>query len=350
LIRENVSLASYTTLAIGGPARYFIEAGSETAVLDALAFAEARNLPVFVLGGGSNVVVADRGFPGLVLRVTSVGLRPGSEPGVVSVGAGEDWDAFVAYCVARNWAGLECLSGIPGLVGGAPIQNIGAYGAEVSEVLIRVRALDREARSVVDLDNAACGFAYRSSRFNSVDRNRFVVLEVEFALRPGGAPRVHYPDLARRFTKAPPRSLGEVRAAVREIRASKSMLLVAGDPDARSAGSFFKNPIVSGQEAERVEVECRRLGRMSAAETMPRFPAGPERVKIPAAWLIERCGIQKGYVSGRAGVSTRHTLALVNRGGATAAELLALAEEIRARVHATFGVGLETEPVMVGFD
>ena len=351
-IQENVPLAPFTTLGIGGPARYLAEVSEETQVLDALALAHSRGLPVFVLGGGSNILVADEGFPGLVLRIGLRGIRPedGDRTGIATVGAGEDWDAFVLWCVQRNWAGVECLSGIPGTAGGTPIQNVGAYGEEASEVVFTVRAFDRSLQAFVELSNAACGFSYRSSVFNTSQRDRYIVLSVTYSLRVGGEPRIRYPDLQRHFTGKPETpSLGEVRETVRAIRASKAMLLVPGDPDCRSAGSFFKNPVVKEEESLRIEEAARSQKCMREDEILPRFRAPAGKVKVPAAWLIERAGFRKGYARGRAGISTKHTLALVNRGGATAREVLELMGEIQQRVYEVFGIKLTPEPVLVGF-
>jgi UDP-N-acetylmuramate dehydrogenase len=246
---------------------------------------------------------------------------------------------------------LECLTGIPGTVGGTPVQNVGAYGQEVSSVLERVRTYDLHANAFVELPAAECGFSYRRSRFNSTDRGRFIVTRVDYRLTPGGVPTLRYGELARAV--APSRTSGgdptlaEVAAAVRGIRQSKGMLIVEGEPDCRSAGSFFKNPVVR-------EELFREITARSVAGAPPRFPAGPGLendgwVKIPAAWLIEQAGFQKGYSLGAAAISSRHTLALVNRGGATAREILALAQQISAAVEARFGIQLEREPVLLGF-
>jgi UDP-N-acetylmuramate dehydrogenase len=350
-IAENRPLAPYTTLGIGGPARLFADVSEEPQLLEALEEAERRALTVFVLGGGSNLVVSDSGFPGLVIRIALHGRRVDDRSATLTAAAGEDWDPLVAFCVERNWAGIECLSGIPGTVGGTPIQNVGAYGQEVSEVITSVRAFDRSERRFVELSNRDCGFTYRTSIFNSTVRERYIVTSVSYALRPGGKPRIGYPDLERRFVgRREPPSLAEVREAVRAIRAAKSMLLVPGDPDARSAGSFFKNPIVTTERAEAIESAARRHGALEEEGEIPRFPAPSGKVKLPAAWLIERAGFAKGYRRGRVGISTRHTLAIVNRGGATAAELLMLVREIQERVEALYGIALVPEPVFVGFE
>ena len=352
VISENVSLASFTTLGIGGPARFLAKVTNENQVPEGFSFARDRNLPVFILGGGSNLLVADSGFPGLVLQIALPGICPDEQKsGRVTVGAGEPWDSFVSWCVERNWAGIECLSGIPGTVGGTPIQNVGAYGQEASEAIVSVRVFDRVTQEFGELDNAECGFTYRRSIFNSTMPDRYLVLSVTYALRPGDEPQIQYADLQRYFSSRPARpTLLQMREAVREIRASKAMLLVPGDPDCKSAGSFFKNPVVSEAVAERIENEARRQGKLTGAESLPRFKAPGAMVKIPAAWLIERAGLHKGYGKGRVGLSTKHTLALVNRGGATAADVLALMHEIQQKVQETLDVTLKPEPVFVGFE
>lgn len=357
MLRENVPLAPLTTLGIGGPARFFAEATTEAEVVEALALADARGLPLLLLGGGSNLLVSDEGFPGLVLRVAVKGIQfcsAGGDKTLVTAGAGEDWDGFVNVCVARNLAGVECLAGIPGTVGGTPVQNVGAYGQEVSQTIERVRAWDRERQAVVELANADCGFGYRSSIFNTHARGRYVVLSVTFGLVPGGAPALRYADLQRHFAgrgghDAPPPTLSEVAAAVRAIRAQKAMVLSPGDPDSRSAGSFFKNPVVDADGLRAIENTARERGLLAPGKNVPAY-AQDGRFKVAAAWLIENAGFVKGYARGRVAISSRHTLALTNRGGATAGEVLALMREIQTGVRETFGVDLHPEPVFVGFD
>jgi UDP-N-acetylmuramate dehydrogenase len=338
-VLERVPLAAHTTLGVGGAARFYARVEREEHVAEAVAWARERGLPVLVLGGGSNLLVADEGFPGLVAHVSLGGVAYG-EDGTVEAGAGESWDALVEGAVARGLAGFECLSGIPGLVGATPIQNVGAYGQEVRETIARVRAYDLEAGAAVDFDNEACRFGYRESRFKLEDRGRFVVLSVGYRLEPAGAPAVRYPELARYLEEhaAPRPSLAAVRAAVLAIRRRKSMVLDPGDPDSRSAGSFFVNPIVPEAVADRIGVDG-----------MPRYPAAGG-VKLSAAWLIERAGFSRGYARGAAGLSSKHTLAIVNRGGATARDVAALAREIRDRVAERFGVTLTPEPVFVGVE
>lgn len=348
LIRENVPLAPLTTLGVGGPARFFAQAGSPEDVRRAVQHAAQRGLPLFVLGGGSNLVISDAGWPGLVLRLSITGMEEREEDGkaIFEVGAGEPWDGFAARAVARDCAGIECLSGIPGSVGGTPVQNVGAYGQEVSETIAGVQVLDLKDGQLRELCNPACGFAYRTSIFNTTERGRYIILRVSYALTPGGAPRLQYTDLKKYFAGrngAP--GLAEVRQAVRSIRASKAMLIVPGDEDCRSAGSFFKNPVLSGPEHQQL---CRRAAALGLQ--VPSYPALSAQHKVSAAWLVEHSGFSKGYTRGPVGISRKHALAIVNRGGATAADVVALKNEIQQRVAQTFGIQLSPEPVLVGFD
>ncbi len=349
VLRENVPLAPFTTLGVGGPARFFVEAEDEVQVVNALEFASLRNLPVFVLGGGSNLVVADSGFQGMVVRIALRGIRQETAGRIVAA-AGEDWDSLVRLCVGQGLAGIECLSGIPGTVGGTPVQNVGAYGQEVSEVIASVRVLERKTPKTLDLDNAACGFSYRTSLFNGSERDRYVVLAVAFQLHPGAGPRIAYPELQRRFEGRTVRpTLADVRAAVLRIREGKSMVLRTGDPDSKSAGSFFKNPIVSESDARFAEEAAMSRASSKESSNMPCYPMGDGRVKLSAAWLIEHAGFSRGYCRGQAGLSSKHALAIINRGGATAGEILALMAEIQAAVDGLFHVKLVPEPVFVGF-
>lgn len=359
-IEENKPLAPFTTFGIGGPARWFCEAASEDDIIEATAWANKRGLPLLVLGGGSNLLVSDAGFDGLAMRIALKGIRvfkndhPKSEPGdpwIYDVAAGEDWDQFVQRAVDDCCEGVECLAGIPGTVGGTPVQNVGAYGQEVSSTIASVRALDLHEGVFRLFTNAECGFAYRQSRFNTVDRGRYVVTRVDYHLTPGGKPRIKYTELKWALDAVTPTgvqpTLAETAAAVRRLRFNKGMLLVDGDPDCRSAGSFFKNPVVTVMQAAELAEKC--------GKEPPRFPAGAVgdpagMVKVPAAWLIEQAGFTKGYRLGAAGTSSRHTLALVSLGGATAQEILALAARITEEVEARFGIRLEREPVLVGFD
>src|ERR1700679_3804603 len=286
---EEVPLAPYTTFQIGGPARWFAEALSEDDIAAGIAVATERKLPLFILGGGSNLLVSDSGFSGLVLRIALRGIRSTEESGrsIISAAAGEDWDGLVAYAVAAGYAGVECLSGIPGTVGGTPVENGGAYGEEVSPTIVMVRAFDRSTGKFVNLRAGVCGFSYRRSIFNTTDRERYVVSRVEYRLSKDAPANIAYADVARYFAarKVTTPTLEEVREAVRSIRAQKGMLLVPGDADCRSAGSFFKNPIVPLAKLDTVAQE---LG--IEKQGIPAYPAQDSQVKISAAWLIERAG------------------------------------------------------------
>lgn len=339
LLREEVSLAPLTTFRIGGPARFLAEADDEDSLREAVSFARERNLPLFVLGGGSNVLAADEGFPGLVLRIALRGIQQNA--GRFRVSAGENWDAFVSRAVSLGFGGIECLAGIPGTVGGTPVQNVGAYGQEVSSSIVSVRVLDRKSLKFSELPASACSFAYRSSIFNSGHAGRFIVTQVEYRLRTNAFPVLSYPDLKRYFqNRSGTPSLQEAADAVREIRHGKGMLLVEGEEDCRSAGSFFKNPVIA-------EARVPAIAAAASADP-PRFPASRGFVKIPAAWLLDQTGFRKGFVMGNAGISSRHTLAIINRGGASAKDILALRDWIVSTVEKKFAIRLEPEPVWLG--
>jgi UDP-N-acetylmuramate dehydrogenase len=287
------------------------------------------------------LLVPDAGFPGLVLRITLRGVQRDGD--MLVAAAGEDWDTFVAQAVAANLAGIECLSGIPGTVGGTPVQNVGAYGQEVAETVAEVRGIEVASGKTVVFSAEQCGFSYRRSRFNGPDAGKYILTQVSYKLRSDGAPALKYPELQRSLAGTAEPTLQQVRDTVRRIRQSKGMLLVPGDPDCHSAGSFFKNPVVDEKAAARV---AGLAGGKGAA--MPKYPDIGGRVKLSAAWLIEQAGIAKGFTMGRAGISSKHTLALVNRGGATTAEIIALRDHIRATVEARFNIRLEQEPVSLG--
>jgi len=350
LLQENVALAPLTTFRIGGPARYFVEAATPAEVEEAETFARAKNLPLFILGGGSNLVIADSGWPGLVLKIAIPGIerQPGHDDEgriLFDAGAGESWDRFVSHAVMAQCAGVECLSGIPGNVGGTPVQNVGAYGQEVSESIESVEVFDRKDGQIRELCREACGFSYRSSIFNTTERERFIILRVTYALTPGGEPRLAYADLQQHFEGRETRpDLAEAREAVRHIRARKGMLLVPGDPDCQSAGSFFKNPVLSAEAHEDLKKRASAKGL-----NLPSYPALEKSRKVSAAWLVEKSGFTRGYGDGHVGISSKHALAIVNRGGATAAEVLALKDQIQQRVGEIWGVRLDPEPVMMGF-
>ena len=349
-LQENVALAPLTTIKVGGAARYFVEAKGVGEVQEAVAFANSRNLPLFVLGGGSNLVIADTGWPGLVLKIAIPGIEKHSaysDDGkiIFDVGAGESWDRFVWHAVMAQGGGVECLSGIPGSVGGTPVQNVGAYGQEVADTIESVQVFDLQDLEVRDLCREACGFTYRSSIFNTTERGRFIILRVTFALNPGAKPNISYTDLKRHFEgREYTPSLAETREAVRHIRAIKGMLIVPGDPDCQSAGSFFKNPVLS--EEQHAELKSRAGAR---GLIVPSYPALEKSKKVSAAWLVERSGFAKGYELGRVAISIKHALAIINRGGAAAAEVLALKDQIQQRVEEIWGIRLEPEPVLVGF-
>jgi UDP-N-acetylmuramate dehydrogenase len=338
-VERDVSLAPLTTLKVGGAASFFVRATSEAEIIAAFDYAKSNGLDVFVLGGGSNILVSDDGFDGLVIQVALKGIDHSDD--FVTARAGEDWDHFVSFCVDEGLAGVECLSGIPGFVGGTPVQNVGAYGQEVSETIVSVRCYDRSSGTLVELANAECGFSYRKSIFNSSHLDRYVVLSVKYRLIPGGEPKIVYKDLREHFGDTRP-GLAEARAAVLAIRRAKSMVIDEADPNSRSAGSFFKNPIVESARLD--EIAARADGR-----AVPSFPAAEGRVKVPAAWLIENAGFHKGFRLGRAGISSNHSLAIVNLGGAAASDILALKERIQDGVLHRFDIMLEPEPIFVGF-
>jgi len=342
-VQENISLAPLTTLKIGGNARLFVKAESEEQAVSAVKFAVENDFELFVLGGGSNVLISDKGFDGLVLHIALKGIEFGAEKdGIVKVTAcaGEDWDEFVKICVEKNLQGLECLSGIPGFVGGTPVQNVGAYGQEVSETISTVRVFDRKSGELLELTNSDCKFSYRTSIFNSTEKNRFIVLAVTFLLKQNGEPKIAYKDLREYFSGKTP-DLGETRKAILQIRSAKSMVIDENDINSRSAGSFFKNPIVSNEKLEKI--------KESSDCEVPFFPFDAENVKIPAAWLIENSGFYKGFKKGNIGLSENHPLAIVNFANAGSADVIDLKNLIQQNVHEKFGIDLIPEPVFVGF-
>lgn len=346
-VADNASIAPLTTLRLGGNAARLVTAEREVAVVDVVREIDSRREPLLVLGGGSNIVVSDAGFPGTVLRIGTHGRTTVTEGDRLhmTVQAGERWDLFVESVVDEGLAGVECLAGIPGLVGAVPMQNVGAYGQDVSETIVRLRAYDRELRRIVELDRAECGFAYRSSAFRGKERH--VILDVTFALERTRESRpIRYAELARALGVPEGESapLATVRTTVVELRRKKGMVLDTSDLDTTSAGSFFTNPILSA--AALAVLRDRSQGEGS----VPAFPEPDGRFKVSAAWLIEHAGFPRGFVGagGRVAVSSKHALALVNRGGATTEELIALARRIRDGVRARFGVALENEPVFVG--
>jgi UDP-N-acetylmuramate dehydrogenase len=336
-----VALSDHTTLRVGGPARRMIITETETELIEKVRELDAAGEPLLILGGGSNLLVGDSGFDGTVIKIATRGVDEDTAAcsgAVITVAAGEPWDPLVSYALERSWSGLEAMSGIPGLVGATPIQNVGAYGAEVSELISTVRTLDRSTGQLKTLFPIECGFGYRTSRFKS-DPGRFLVLSVTFQLPLGSMSQpIRYPELARALgievgQRAP---APEVRQAVLALRTAKGMVLAEDDHDTWSAGSFFTNPLISSAQARTLPPEA------------PRFNQADGMIKTSAAWLIERAGFGKGYGNGAARLSRKHTLALTNRGGATAADLLSLAREIRAGVQTKFDIELVPEPVLVG--
>ena len=334
-------LAELTTLRVGGPAAAVVVAHDEQELIDAVREADASGVPALVVGGGSNLVVSDDGYPGTVVVVGTRGLEVDGDTcggAWVTVAGGEPWDDVVAHAVEHDWAGLEALSGIPGSTGATPVQNVGAYGQEVAQTVARVRTFDRVDGVRRTFTAADCGFGYRTSRFKA-EPGRHLVLDVAFQLRfSATSDPVRYAELARRLglevgDRAP---LADVREAVLALRRAKGMVLDPGDHDTWSVGSFFTNPVLSAEQAA------------SLPDDAPRYPAGDGLVKTSAAWLIERSGVAKGQAHGGAAVSTKHSLAITNRGAATVADVLALARDVRDRVRAAYGVDLAAEPTLVG--
>ena len=339
-IQENIQLAPLTTLKVGGAARFFVRAETEEQVVKAFEFTEENDLRLFILGGGSNVLISDDGFDGLVLQIALKGIE--SAENIVTAQAGEDWDNFVKICVDNDLQGIECLSGIPGFTGGTPVQNVGAYGQEVSETIEKVRVFDRKSKQVLELANSDCKFAYRASLFNTTEKNRFIVLAVTFKLNPHGEPKIVYRDLREFFADKKP-DLQETREAILEIRRAKSMVIDETDANSKSAGSFFKNPVVSTKKFAEIAETAKSRG----IKIVPNFPIDEITVKIPAAWLIENAGFKKGYQLGNAGISTKHTLAIVNLGNAAAKDILLLKEQIQAKVKEKFDISLVNEPLIL---
>lgn len=337
-MKPNVPLAPMTTLELGGPAEWFLDATSTEELIAGLRWAAEQGHDVSILGGGSNLVVPDEGVRGLVIRLSSRGIEV--DGARVRVEAGEDWDAFVARSIDEGWAGLECLSGIPGYVGASPVQNVGAYGQDVSETIVEVGVLDPRTLQRHALRNDECAFAYRDSRFKR-NPSEWIVVDVTFELRAGGAPTIRYAELQQCI--GPNASLAQTRDTVIALRRRKSMVIDADDPNRRCAGSFFTNPFVTPEQASKLVADSIAEGLVQDESQVPRWIEG-ERVKLAAGWLIERAGFEKGMRRGHVGLSTAHALALVHHGGGTTTELLAFADAIRAGVRERFGVDLEREP------
>jgi UDP-N-acetylmuramate dehydrogenase len=351
-IRENIPLADYTTIGLGGPARYFLEASSQRMLEEGLQFASGKNIPVHILGGGSNIIVADEGFHGLVLHAGLQGITSTDEPDsvLVTAAAGEPFDRFIQSCIDRGLGGIECLSGIPGSVGATPIQNVGAYGQEISGTAVSVRVLDRQSLKAFELTARECRFGYRRSRFREEENNRFIILDVTFRLKKNARPVIHYPELQtlidasgvlERSENGTP-VLQAVRDAVLMLRRRKSMVINPQDPDSHSVGSFFTNPVLTQESFESLVRFWKKNGD---GNPIPSFGSA-QGVKVPAAWLVEKAGFHRGYAYKNVGISRNHSLALVNRGGTTK-ELLELASMIQSAVLEKFSIQLEREPVIV---
>ncbi|MDX1931616.1 MAG: UDP-N-acetylmuramate dehydrogenase [Capsulimonadales bacterium] len=350
IVHDRFPLADRTTLGVGGTARHYIEFREETELRDALAFARDRGLPVFLLGGGSNVVLSSGVYPGVILSPQVRGIeveRIGNGRQRWTVGAAEEWDAVVRASVERGLTGIECLAGIPGRTGGTPVQNVGAYGQEVSETIRSVRAFDRETGQVAEIPGAECGFAYRRSRFNHEEPGRRILLTVTFELCEGETSALRYEDLRRYFGANATPTPEQTYHAVREIRARKGMVSDPADPDTRSAGSFFKNPVLSAERFEALRERAKRRG----IDPVPNYPQPDGTVKLPAAFLMETAGLTRGqaFRDGRVALSTKHILALTNRGGATGEDIALTAREVQNRVRDAWEVSLAPEPVFVGF-
>ncbi|MHB0937089.1 MAG: UDP-N-acetylmuramate dehydrogenase [Armatimonadota bacterium] len=349
-IEADLQLSRFTTFQVGGPARHFVRATTRQTVIDSVEWAIERNLPLLVLGGGSNLLVADHGFPGLVLRIDLRGTEQDTERGAVllTAAAGENWHELVTRIVAQNLAGVECLAGIPGQVGATPIQNVGAYGQEIKDTLYRVEALDLQTGKVCSFNNEECSFSYRKSRFKAEDRGRYIILGVTLRLIPGGEPKLFHDELERHLKarEFDPPQIADVAATVLDLRKRKSMILHEEDPNTRSVGSFFVNPVLDEKQFAMLLEAVKPY--MKEGERIPNYPTLDGKTKVSAAWLIEHAGYARGYVHGNVGLSTRHALALINRGGATAHDVVSFAREIRKRVRDRFDITLLPEPTLVG--
>jgi len=354
IIKDNHPLKSFTTLQLGGPAKYFAQPSTLQELLDCLRYAKEKKLPTWILGGGSNIVVADQGLDGLVLQWDAhqkTILQTTDTFVEIKVDGGHDWDELVQWSIAQDLAGLECLSGIPGRVGAAPIQNIGAYGQEICEVFHSVEVLALDTLQISTWEREHCEFAYRQSAFKKMGPGKVLLLHVTLRLRTDTTPTLRYPELQRTLQQrynSNSYTLQEVRDTVLTLRRKKSMVFDPQDPNSHSAGSFFMNPIVPEEQAEQVFQRVKHT--LKDDEKMPRYPAGEGQIKLSAAWLIDRSGLHKGYGDGQIGLSQHHTLALVNRGEGTAQELVEFAQFVQQHVHAFSGIQLHPEPVLLGFD
>jgi UDP-N-acetylmuramate dehydrogenase len=351
-LEKDKPLSPLTTFRVGGSAKYFVEVSSERELQEALVFAHEKNVPVFILGGGSNIIIHDNGFSGVVIKNAIKGFEASVEKDAVSVtaGAGESWDSVVQRCVEKNWAGIENLSAVPGTVGAAPIQNIGCYGASFEEVADTVWAIEMATGKVREFSKEECQFEYRESFFKKAGVDAYCVTKVRMRLQKNGAANISYRDLTKYFAgrgKTP--TISEVRQALIEIRTRKGMTILPGLPSYFSAGSFFKNPIVPQAEMEKIEKVAATRPDIMKRWTPWNWPQPDGRVKLSAAFLLEYTPFVKGYVRGGVGISPKHTLALINLGKADAAELVALGRDIQQNVQDLFGVLLEAEVRFVGF-
>ena len=351
-IQENIPLAKYTSIKLGGSTKYFYECKSDNELVECLKYAEDKKLKVHILGGGSNTIFSDSGFEGLVIKIGMKGIvlhNDFKDNVIIKAAAGEEWDDFVKYCTENNYAGVECLSGIPGSVGATPIQNVGAYGQEVKDTIIFVKAIDRETYKPTMFANEDCLFGYRSSRFKTIDKEKYIVTEVLFKIKKDGKPEIKYPELEKKLNEKYKNdlSLSIVRNVVIELRKKKAMVMDESEPDSVSCGSFFVNPVLSETEFQNFyeRIENGKWKTEKSGEHKVPFYNTEKGIKLSAAWLIENAGFEKGYTKNGVGISSKHSLALVNRGGTTK-DLLSLAEEIQKNVFDRFGIVLVKEPVI----
>ena len=352
-IKENILLSEYTTIKLGGIAKYFVECKKEIELIECINFAKDNNLKIQILGGGSNVIFSDEGFNGLIIKIDIKGISIHNETKdkvILKVGAGEVWDDFVKYCVENNYAGVECLSGIPGSAGATPIQNVGAYGQEVKDTIIYLKALDRESMRATMFSNENCLFDYRKSRFNNIDKDKYIITELMFGLLKNGKPEIKYPELKKLVESRQEGeniSLSNIMESVLKLRKKKSMILDDEDKNSVSCGSFFVNPFITIEEYEEINLKYINSNQNKVKTDIPFYQSG-HGIKIPAAWLIENTGFPKGFKKNGIGISENHNLALVNCGG-KAKDLLEFANEIRSKVFDKFKINLEPEPVIVEY-
>lgn len=351
-IEENIPLAEFSTLRVGGPAQYFTRVSNETDLQNAILFARENSVPLFILGGGSNIVISDNGFPGLVIanKINGVEIRHDGNSVLVRAGAGESWDNIVQECVKENLAGIECLSGIPGTVGGAVVQNIGAYGQSIHEVITEVRAMNIETGETTQLNNKDCLFRYRDSLFKSSGAGRFIVSGASFRLTQNEAPNISYHDLKNYFSDAAIKpSLADIRKTIIDIRGKKGFVLLPGYAQHKSAGSFFKNPVMPKTLFDKIREKISAEKKQGECKDPWFWILPSEEIKISAACLIERAGFAKGYRIDNVGISPHHPLAIINCGHASTQEIINLAKNIQKKVQKKFDILLEPEVIFVGF-